>query len=82
MDGSRRIRKLRWCCRRGMKELDILLGTFLNAQGPAIAQGAWPELEALLKTEDDLLWAWVQDPSSAQVATFRPLLRQIRRVGN
>mgnify|MGYP005839136245 CR=1 FL=1 len=78
MDGSSRIRKLRWCCRRGMKELDMLLRAFLTEQADAIECGAWPELEALLETEDDILWGWLQKPFAATGRGFGPLLQQIR----
>jgi antitoxin CptB len=59
-----RIRKLRWLCRRGMKELDVLLEAFLAREAEALRDGAWPELETLLAEEDDVIWHWVLDPRS------------------
>ena len=43
-----------------MKELDILFERFLEAHKTALANGEWPELEALLNEEDDRLWDWFQ----------------------
>lgn len=43
-----------------MKELDILLERFLEQHGTELESGAWPELEELLKAEDDALWDWLQ----------------------
>ena len=43
-----------------MKELDVLLERFLVRQANALRDGRWPELEALLDTEDDCLWDWLQ----------------------
>ena len=58
--GQRRIARLRWLCRRGMKELDVLLESFLSREQSALCDGAWPGLEGLLNAEDDCLWDWVQ----------------------
>ena len=52
-------RRLRWLCRRGMKELDIVLGWYLDhcyATAPHIEQQAFVEL---LKQEDPLIWGWL-----------------------
>ena len=76
MAATERVRKLRWLCRRGMKELDILLERFIDIHQVTLADGSWPELEALLQTEDDVLWDWFQDSSNSP---YRELLEQIRR---
>ncbi len=60
MQGEARIRKLRWMCRRGMKELDVLFEKFLEHHADELRSGQWEELEALLDEEDDRIWAWVQ----------------------
>jgi len=79
MGDIERVRKLKWLCRRGMKELDILLERFIDNHQESLAGGAWPEFEALLKTEDDLLWDWFQDSSNPAASRYRELLDQIRR---
>jgi antitoxin CptB len=77
--GIERVRKLRWLCRRGMKELDILLENFVEAESARISKGAWPEFEAMLRTEDDMLWDWIQDPGRPDAAGYHALLEHIRR---
>ena len=79
MGESERIRKLRWLCRRGMKELDILLERFIDFNQEALSQGSWPEFEALLQTEDDVLWDWFQKASTPGAERYQELLNQIRR---
>ena len=74
-----RVRKLKWLCRRGMKELDILLERFIDNHQDSLANGSWPDFEALLQTEDDVLWDWFQDSSSPDATRFQELLIQIRR---
>jgi antitoxin CptB len=79
MAGSTRVRKLKWLCRRGMKELDILLERFIIRQQESLADGAWPQLEALLQAEDDVLWDWFQDTSAPAAEHYKELLEQILR---
>ena len=76
---SARPGRLRWRCRRGMKELDLLLERFMEQHNEALIAGHWPELEALLETEDDLLWEWLQNPAVPHADRFRSLLERIRR---
>jgi succinate dehydrogenase flavin-adding protein (antitoxin of CptAB toxin-antitoxin module) len=62
-----------------MKELDLVLERFLERQEAVLADGGWPELEALLDSEDDRLWAWLRNPSAAGAGPYRALLESIRR---
>jgi antitoxin CptB len=62
--------RLRWRCRRGMKELDILLTRYLDerlAAAPAEEQAAF---ERLLETQDPQLYAYCmgQEPSPDHLA--------------
>ena len=75
-----RLKKLKWLCRRGMKELDILLERFLAENERAILEGHWPELEGLLETEDDILWDWFQNPEAVASDPYGKLLEEINRV--
>lgn len=61
-----------------MKELDLLLGRFVDLQQTALSAGAWPQLESMLAAEDDLLWDWLQDPTSAADSKLHELLEAIR----
>ena len=66
-----------------MKELDILLTHFLQANRDALAAeqpdtGSLADLEILLAKEDDVLWDWLQHPSACPDDSLRPMLRRIR----
>ena len=52
-------RRLRWHCRRGMKELDIVLGWYLDACYPSAPESERLAFEALLEQEDPILWRWL-----------------------
>lgn len=82
MHGEDRLRKLNWLRRRGMKELDILLQLFTAGHQKELINGAWPELEDLLQTEDDLLWDWLMNPSSQEAGRFGKLLDEIRHAAS
>jgi antitoxin CptB len=76
--GPARTSRLKWHCRRGMKELDLLLERFIDRNRKALTAGEWPELEDLLETEDDTLWDWLQNPANPAAERFRGLLECIR----
>jgi antitoxin CptB len=73
-----RLKKLKWLCRRGMKELDVLLQRFLTENEQQLVEGAFPEFEALLGSEDDRIWAWVQHPDLPDAGRYGKLLGIIR----
>lgn len=78
MQDQARPGRLRWRCRRGMKELDVLLERFLERERQALAAGRWPELAVLLDSSDEVLWRWLQNPAAVDAAPYRDLLEQIR----
>ena len=51
--------RLRWRCRRGTRELDLILQRFLERGYPALDAGGRAEFEELLDCEDDRLQAWL-----------------------
>ncbi|MGD2127797.1 MAG: succinate dehydrogenase assembly factor 2 [Lysobacterales bacterium] len=69
--------RLKWLCRRGMKELDVLLERFVGRHTPELDAGRWPEMELLLQSEDGQLWDWLQHPDARDAAPFRALLLEI-----
>ena len=49
--------KLRWACRRGMLELDVLLAPFVDHY-PQLDAGQQQDFERLLACDDPELFAW------------------------
>ncbi len=69
--------RLRWRCRRGMKELDIVLERYLKARYDDAPAAEQAEFLALLDCEDPDLWAWVI--GAAELPNeFRSVLQRIR----
>lgn len=50
------LNRLRWRCRRGMLELDLVLARFLAEHEADLTPAQWREFEALLDLEDQALW--------------------------
>jgi antitoxin CptB len=50
--------RLRWRCRRGMKELDLLLGRYLEDRFDAAPEAERAAFEALLEAQDPLIYAY------------------------
>ncbi|HSH27456.1 MAG TPA: succinate dehydrogenase assembly factor 2 [Wenzhouxiangella sp.] len=51
--------RLRWRCRRGMQELDVMLGGWLEACWGEAGEDLREAFERLLEVEDDRLWDWL-----------------------
>ncbi len=71
--------RLRWRCRRGMRELDVLFSNWLEQH----YDGSDPALQAafarLLECEDDQLWDWMtgrSDPDTNDLLGIVCVLRQ------
>lgn len=73
------LNRLRWQCRRGMRELDILLLQFLDAGYAELDRQAAQAFNRLLDCPDALLLEWLlgrQLPSDKEVAD---VVQRIRR---
>lgn len=74
-----RLARLRWRCRRGMRELDQLFVGWLDARGATASAATLDAFEALLDCEDSDLWAWAVGRGRPARADWQVLIDQIRR---
>lgn len=51
--------RLIWHCRRGMLELDLILGRFINTRLDQLNEDQLQQFEALLEYTDPELFAWL-----------------------
>ncbi|MET1415700.1 succinate dehydrogenase assembly factor 2 [Roseibium sp. HPY-6] len=65
------------CWHRGMKEMDLLLGGFANAQIDTLSEPELLELEHLLTAHDQDLYAWMTGRKPLPPEWDGPLYRQI-----
>ena len=72
------LRRLRWKCRRGMRELDQLLSRYLERDWRQSSQEQRGVFLQLLDTEDDKLWHWFMGHESPTDAALDTLVQHIR----
>jgi antitoxin CptB len=73
--------RLRWRCRRGMRELDQLLEQWLNVrftQADASMQRAFAEL---LEEQDPQLWDWLSGRAAPPRSDWQCIVDEIRNRG-
>ena len=74
------LRRLRWRCRRGMRELDQLMVRWLDARFAVADERERALFVRLLDSEDDKLWAWFmarEAPDDAELADFVAAVRDL-----
>ena len=64
--------RLRWRCRRGMKELDVLLGRYVEEQFDLAPPAERAAFESLLEDQDPQIYAYClgQAPVPAHLAAL------------
>ncbi len=77
MDATR-LRRLRWRCRRGMLENDLILARFLDVRGDAMTEAEAAQLSQLLDLGDGELWELLSGRAEPADATLRPLVAALR----
>lgn len=71
-------RRLLWRCRRGMKELDVMLERFARATLPGATAAERTLLSELLAQPDPLLAAWLLGDATPPQARLAALTARIR----
>ncbi|MCB1877772.1 MAG: succinate dehydrogenase assembly factor 2 [Chromatiales bacterium] len=70
--------RLRWQCRRGMKELDVLLCRYLDERYELAGVREQGEFHALLDCEDPDLFAWLSGRADPEGEGRLRLVRLLR----
>ena len=70
--------RLSWACRRGMLELDVLLGNFLKEVYPVLSEEEKNLFEILLSFPDPQLFAWLLSQEKPADARLIFIIEKIR----
>jgi antitoxin CptB len=70
--------RLRWRCRRGMLENDLILARFLDAYGDRMTKDDMLTLGRMLELADGELWDLLSGRAEPDDASLRPLLSALR----
>jgi antitoxin CptB len=74
------LNRLRWRCRRGMLENDLILTRFLDSRGDGITDAEVVALDAMLRMSDNDLWEMLSGRQEPADAAVMPLLEHLRAV--
>ena len=72
------LRRLRWRCRRGMRELDQLFERYLDLRWQGASEAERGVFLRLLACEDERLWRWFLGYDPADDAELQTLVDSIR----
>lgn len=73
--------RIRWHCRRGLLELDLVLTAFMQDGYAALGSAEQATFVRMLDADDNDLWDWIsarQDPPEQAMFTVVERLRAIR----
>jgi antitoxin CptB len=71
------IKRLRWRCRRGMRELDQLMLRYLDQRWPSASEAERSAFLQLLDCEDDTLWRWFMGRERPEDASLEAVVNLI-----
>lgn len=78
MDDAARLKRVRWRCRRGTRELDVLYGWWLDNCWADADETTRAAFDVLLDTPDPELWAWTIGQADAPRADWQAIIDVIR----
>ena len=76
---SAELKRLRWRCRRGMRELDVLMLRYLDRGWPQASEDERKVFLRLLDCEDDKLWQWFMGREKPADKEIDALVERIAR---
>ena len=71
-------RRLRWRCRRGTREMDLILERFLDAAGGGLDEDTRQGLERLLDQSDQDILDWIARRAAPPDAVLAAVVDRIR----
>ena len=77
-DDATHLTRLRWRCRRGMRELDQLLVRWLDREWERSSEEDRAVFLRLLDCEDDRLWRWFLGHETPPDAALQSIVQRIR----
>jgi len=75
---ARQLSRLRWQCRRGMLELDLLLNQFLDTAYADLTEPQRQDFVRLLRYQDQIIHDWLMGQAVPAEPALRDLVRRIQ----
>ena len=74
------LKRIRWRCRRGMRELDQLFGRYVDREWASASEHERGVFLRLLDCEDDKLWRWFMGYEECPDEALALLIQRIRQL--
>lgn len=74
---AQHLSRLRWHCRRGMRELDVLLMQYFETQYPQAGRARQRAFEALLELQDPVILAYLTGAQTPAQAEIKDVVQQL-----
>ena len=78
MSSAANIARLRWRCRRGTRELDALVGWYLDTRYASASPRLQAAFAALLDQQDPDLWDWLVGRHPTPRVEWQEIVDEIR----
>jgi antitoxin CptB len=73
-------KKMVWRCRRGVRELDVLFGRFLETEYPQLGESEKMAFERMLEVQDPIIMDWLFSKSQPQDPELEMLVRRLQLI--
>jgi len=73
------LERARWRCRRGLLELDIILGRFMEQHYARLNENELQQFEVLLSQSDNDLWDMITEKKKLFDDSLRPVLKLLQQ---
>jgi len=72
--------QLVWRCRRGVRELDVLLGRFLDSEYPKLNDEGKQAFERFLAEQDPIIMDWLFSRSSPEDSGIADIVARLQGI--
>ena len=72
--------RLRWRCRRGTKELDIVMNRYLQERYETASAEEQESFNALLDIEDPIIFDWLMDKTKAEDENLKAIVEILKGI--
>lgn len=71
-------KQLVWRCRRGVRELDVLFGRFLESEYPQLSKPQKVAFERMLEVQDPIIMDWLFSKSRPDDSELEMLVKRLQ----
>ncbi len=70
--------RVRWLCRRGMKELDLVINRFFESDYDSLSEQEQSEFKEFLNLEDPEIFSWIMGRTTPEEESHAAIISKLR----